>query len=135
MAHTRKSTSGEVAHSEGGNISEEQIKGSSQISATATVNIILRRNKVAEEEVERNTTYVDVTKNRTVGITGKNVAKIYYSNDHHMLFDFDYAYRNNFFKGMTSQELFSTMDTSKSAPVTSSLSDVEDVDETELPDW
>ena len=135
VAHTRKSTSGEVAHSEGGNISEEQIKGSSQISATATVNIILRRNKVAEEEVERNTTYVDVTKNRTVGITGKNVAKIYYSNDHHMLFDFDYASRNNFFKGMTSQELFSTMDTSKSAPVTSSLSDVEDVDETELPDW
>ena len=99
------------------------------------MNIILRRNKVAEEEVERNTTYVDVTKNRTVGITGKNVAKIYYSNDHHMLFDFDYASRNNFFKGMTSQELFSTMDTSKSAPVTSSLSDVEDVDETELPDW
>ena len=128
VAHTKKSTSGEKAHSEGGDISEEQIKGTSQISATATVNIILRRNKVAESEVERNTTYVDVVKNRTVGVTGKNLAKIYYSNEHHMLFEFGYAEQNNFFKGVSPQELFSVIDAGKSAPVTSSLSDVEDED-------
>lgn len=135
IAHTRKTGNGEQAHSEGGLISEEQIKGSQQIAATATTNIILRRNKVSEDEIERNTTYIDVTKNRTVGVTGRNLAKIYYSNDHHMLFDFDYASSNGFFKGMTSGELFSIMDKSKSAPVTSSLSDVEGIDEEELPDW
>ncbi|MGD4642053.1 hypothetical protein QT746_22480, partial [Xanthomonas citri pv. citri] len=59
VAHTRKSSSGSQAHSEGGSISEEDIKGSQQISATATTNIILRRNKMAEDEIERNTTYVD----------------------------------------------------------------------------
>ena len=134
VAHTKKSTSGEKAHSEGGDISEEQIKGTSQISATATVNIILRRNKVAESEVERNTTYVDVVKNRTVGVTGKNLAKIYYSNEHHMLFEFGYAEQNNFFKGVSPQELFSVIDAGKSAPVTSSLSDVEDEDD-EIPSF
>lgn len=133
IAHTRKSGSGEQAHSEGGLISEEQIKGTQQISATATTNIILRRNKVAEDEIERNTTYVDITKNRTVGITGRDLAKIYYSNDHHMLFDFEYAQKNNFFKGLTSEQLFKEMDKQKSSPVTSSLSDVED--DSELPAW
>lgn len=131
IAHTRKSGSGEQAHSEGGLISEEQIKGTQQISATATTNIILRRNKVAEDEVERNTTYVDITKNRTVGITGRDLAKIYYSNDHHMLFDFEYAQSNNFFKGLTSEQLFKVMDVQKSSPVTSSLSDVEGDDSLE----
>lgn len=135
VAHTKKSTSGEKAHSEGGSISEEQIKGTSQISATATVNIILRRNKVAEDEIERNTTYVDITKNRTVGVTGRDLAKIYYSNEHHMLFDYSYAESNGFFKGVDAEALFKTMDSTKSSPVVSSLSDVEDVEVEELPDW
>lgn len=128
IAHTRKTGSGEQAHSEGGLISEEQIKGSQQIAATATTNIILRRNKVAEDEIERNTTYVDVVKNRTVGITGRNIAKIYYSNEHHTLFDFDYAQKNNFFKGLSFEEFKSVADMSKASAVVSSLDD-EDVDE------
>lgn len=132
VAHTKKSTSGEKAHSEGGDISEEHIKGSSQISATATVNIILRRNKVAEDEVERNTTYVDVTKNRTVGITGKNVAKIYYSNEHHVLFNYEYAAQNNFFKGFTPEQIKVLAEQNVASPVTSSVSDIEDV---EVDDW
>lgn len=128
IAHTRKTGSGEQAHSEGGMISEEQIKGSQQISATATTNIILRRNKVAEEEVERNTTYVDVVKNRTVGITGRNIAKIYYSNEHHTLFDYDYAAKNNFFKGLTHEQFKEVADMSKVSAVVSSLDDTLEFD-------
>ena len=48
-------------------ISEESIKGSSQISATATTNILLRRNKMSEDPIERNTTYVSISKNRSTG--------------------------------------------------------------------
>ena len=123
ICHTRKSQSGTQAHSEGGLISEEDIKGSSQIGASATINMILRRNKLAECEIEKNTTYVDLVKNRTVGTTGRNLAKIYYSNQHHTLFDFDYAEANNFFKDVTPEDLRDILDTSKASPATPDVSD------------
>ena len=129
VAHTRKSASGSQAHSEGGSISEEDIKGSQQISATATTNIILRRNKMAEDEIERNTTYVDITKNRTIGITGRDLARIYYSNKHHTLFDFNYAEQNNFFNDMSSERLKEVIDFNKATPVSSSLDDVEELND------
>lgn len=129
VAHTRKSSSGSQAHSEGGSISEEDIKGSQQISATATTNIILRRNKMAEDEIERNTTYVDITKNRTIGITGRDLARIYYSNKHHTLFDFNYAEQNNFFNDMSSERLKEVIDFNKATPVSSSLDDVEELND------
>ena len=144
VAHTRKSSSGSQAHSEGGSISEEDIKGSQQISATATTNIILRRNKMAEDEIERNTTYVDITKNRTVGITGRDLARIYYSNKHHTLFDFNYAEQNNFFNDMSSEKLKEVIDFNKATPVSSSLDDVEELNDAMdasslvssiIPDW
>ena len=144
VAHTRKSSSGSQAHSEGGSISEEDIKGSQQISATATTNIILRRNKMAEDEIERNTTYVDITKNRTVGITGRDLARIYYSNKHHTLFDFNYAEQNNFFNDMPSEKLKEVIDFNKATPVSSSLDDVEELNDAMdasslvssiIPDW
>lgn len=129
VAHTRKSASGSQAHSEGGSISEEDIKGSQQISATATTNIILRRNKMAEDEIERNTTYVDITKNRTIGTTGRDLARIYYSNKHHTLFDFNYAEQNNFFNDMSSEQLKEVIDFNKATPVSSSLDDVEELND------
>ena len=145
VAHTRKSSSGSQAHSEGGSISEEDIKGSQQISATATTNIILRRNKMAEDEIERNTTYVDITKNRTIGITGRDLSRIYYSNVHHTLFDFDYAEQNNFFKDVSPENFKQVVDLSKSTPVSSSLTDVEELNDAMdasslvsneiIPDW
>lgn len=128
ICHTRKTGSGAQAHSEGGLISEEDIKGSSQIGATATINMILRRNKLAECEIEKNTTYVDLVKNRTVGATGRNLAKIYYSNQHHTLFDFDYAEENNFFKDVTPEELKLMLDTSKASPATPDVSDDNDIE-------
>lgn len=123
ICHTRKSQSGTQAHSEGGLISEEDIKGSSQIGASATINMILRRNKLADCEIEKNTTYVDLVKNRTVGTTGRNLAKIYYSNQHHTLFDFGYAEENSFFKDVTPEDLKAILDTSKASPATPDVSD------------
>lgn len=131
IAHTRKSGSGQKAHSEGGEIVEEDVKGSSQISATATINIILSRNKMAECEIEKNTTYIDIPKNRTIGITGKNVAKIYYSQAHHTLFDFDYAEEHNFFRDITPAQLKGLLDPTKS---TVASPDVMDDDEIEMLD-
>lgn len=126
IAHTRKSGSGQKAHSEGGEIVEEDVKGSSQISATATINIILSRNKMAECEIEKNTTYIDIPKNRTIGITGKNVAKIYYSQAHHTLFDFDYAEEHNFFKDITPAQLKGLLDPTKATIASPDVMDEDD---------
>ena len=126
IAHTRKSGSNQKAHSEGGEIVEEDVKGSSQISATATINIILSRNKMAEDEIEKNTTYIDIPKNRTIGITGKGVAKIYYSQAHHTLFDFEYAKEHNFFKGITPEQLKGLLDPNKATIASPDVFDEDD---------
>jgi len=93
------------------------IKGSGAIAQTATVNIILRRNKMAEDEIDKNTTYVDVVKNRTIGTTGRGLAKVYYSNVLHTLFDFGYAESNSFFQGVTPEQFKLSQDDSKSVAV------------------
>jgi hypothetical protein len=132
IAHTRKSGQGQKAHSEGGRITEEDIKGSSQISATATLNIIISRNKMAECEIEKNTTYISIPKNRTVGRTGEDVGKIYYSREHHTLFDFDYAQQHNFFQGLTAAQVKGLLDPTKS--VVASPANVFEDDEIEMSD-
>lgn len=126
IAHTRKSGSSQKAHSEGGDIVEEDIKGTSQISATATINIILKRNKMAECDIEKNTTYIDITKNRTMGFTGKDVAKIYYSREHHILFDFDYAEKYNFFRDITPAQLKGLLDPNKATIASPDIFDEDD---------
>lgn len=116
VTHTKKMQDGK-ALSEGGEATEEMIKGSGAIAQTATVNIILRRNKMADDEIDKNTTYVDVVKNRTIGTTGRGLAKVYYSNVLHTLFDFNYAELNNFFQGVTPEQFKLTQDSSKSTAV------------------
>lgn len=128
IAHVRKSGAGEKAHSEGGNFSEESIKGSSQISATATTNILLRRNKMSDDPIERNTTYVSISKNRATGITGTDLTKVYYSNATQLMTDFEYAKENNFFEGMTSQEVRGMMDVTKSTVEVETIKEVDDVE-------
>ena len=141
ICHTRKTGNGNTDASEGGSITESDIKGASNIGSTATVNMILRRNKMSEDDIERNTTYIDISKNRTMGITGKNVAKIYYSNEHHTIFDFDYAEQNNFFKDVSTSNLKDVINYGKATPVSSTISDdsddmynSEDTNEI-IPDW
>ena len=128
IAHVRKSGSGEKAHSEGGDFSEESIKGSSQISATATTNILLRRNKMSEDPVERNTTYVSISKNRATGFTGKDITKVYYSNATQLMTDFNYAQENNFFEGMSAEQVRSMMDVTKSSVEVEDIKEEDDIE-------
>lgn len=134
IAHVRKSGAGEKAHSEGGNFSEESIKGSSQISATATTNILLRRNKMSDDPIERNTTYVSISKNRATGITGADITKVYYSNATQLMTDFNYAQENNFFEGMTAQEVRSMMDITKSTVEVETINEDSEIEDVEIID-
>lgn len=82
--HMRKKNSGE----DGIKVSESDIMGSSTISKSASYNILLARDKEAEDPIERNTTYVTMSKSRLVGETGP-AGKIYYDNQTHTMHDFD----------------------------------------------
>lgn len=85
--HIRKSSEGSRDPAEGARISESSIHGSSTLIKSASVNILLSRNKMAEDEVERNTTVIECSKNRVVGITGPAGA-LFYENDTHTLHNF-----------------------------------------------
>lgn len=80
--HMRKSQG--PAHA----IDEEDFQGSSTIIKSASVNIILSRDKSSDDDVERNTTRITVTKNRITGLTGP-AGEVYYDNDSHTLHDID----------------------------------------------
>ena len=58
--------------------------GSSTIIKSASANIILKRNKLAEDPIDRNTTEIFVPKNRICGLTGPAGAT-YYDNETHTL--------------------------------------------------
>ena len=92
LSHTRKLGNNEVMTP-----SDDMVKGASQIVGTATMNIILTRDKMSDDPIERNTTNISITKNRSTGITANNIAKIYYHNDSHTLFSYDYAAEHDFF--------------------------------------
>lgn len=92
LSHTRKLGNNEVMTP-----SDDMVKGASQIVGTATMNIILTRDKMSDDPIERNTTNISITKNRSTGITGNNLAKIYYDNASHTLFSYDYAASCDFF--------------------------------------
>lgn len=70
VAHVRKSGSGAKANSTGGDIHEEDIKGSGSIFQVGMINILLMRDKEAQDERIRNTTKVVVSKARRTGNTG-----------------------------------------------------------------
>ena len=103
--HTRKSQSGQKGQSEGADSGEEDIKGSGTIIGTGTINIMIRRNRMAIDPIEQNTTIFKVTKNRPYGITMDFACKVYYSPEHHTLFDFNFAEEHNFFVGYTVEQV------------------------------
>ena len=84
--HVRKAASGGANSAKGDTFTEEEIQGSSTIIKSASANILLSRNKYAEDEVERNTTKVLLSKNRICGLTGP-AGEVYYENDTHTLWD------------------------------------------------
>jgi len=87
--HTRKSGGGKKAGSQGGELTEEDMQGTSALYKSAAVNIILTRDKTAEDPDERNTTKVTLFKSRDAGETGQagylfydlNTAKLHNKED------------------------------------------------------
>lgn len=81
--HMRKTPAGQS-----GADSEQNIMGSSTIIKSASANILLKRDKMAESELTRNSTEITVTKNRVCGLTGP-AGFIYYDNATHTLFNLE----------------------------------------------
>lgn len=84
--HVRKSGGGGQQNSAGAMISEEDFAGSSTIFKSAALNILLVRDKMNDDPIERNTTKAFISKNRDNGITGP-AGEYYYDNDEHRLYD------------------------------------------------
>lgn len=87
--HTRKTASGTNASDD-----EFNTHGSSSIVKSASVNIMLKRDKMSDDPVVRNKTELLVYKNRIFGITG-SAGFIYYDNETHTLHNFDTWATNN----------------------------------------
>lgn len=81
--HTRKTSAGQNAADD-----EQSVHGSSSIIKSASVNIMLKRDKMSEDPLVRNTTEILVHKNRIFGITGP-AGSVYYDNDTHTLHNFE----------------------------------------------
>lgn len=84
--HVRKSSGGGKQNSAGAMISEEDFAGSSTIFKSGALNILLVRDKMAEDPIVRNTTQVFISKNRDNGNTGP-AGEVYYDNETHKLYD------------------------------------------------
>jgi hypothetical protein len=88
VCHTRKTAGGQKAGSTGADLHEEDIFGSSSVYKSAACNLMFGRNKEAEDETERNTTVMKMTKCRWTGKTGI-VGMYYYCTNEHTLYDLD----------------------------------------------
>ena len=86
IVHIRKSQSSGDSASLGAEITEDQLFGTSSIAKSAGVTIALVRNKMAEDDSERNTIKVRLLKNRSMGLTGA-AGEIYYDPDTTVLQD------------------------------------------------
>lgn len=84
--HIRKSGNNQKANSTGADIHEESIHGSGSLFKSAACNLLFTRNKEAEDEIEKNTTYMKMSKCRWTGNTGM-VGQYYYDNATHTLHD------------------------------------------------
>ena len=78
VSHLRRPSSG--SHEEGLNTSLSDLRGSASIGQLSDIVLGLERNGQSDDDVERNTTYVRVIKNRFSGITGLST-KLFYDFD------------------------------------------------------
>lgn len=85
ICHQRKSANGQKDGSKGAMGAESDVQGSSTIVKSVALNIMLSRNKLAEDPIERNTTIVALTKNRSGSETSNEACKIYYDPETHSL--------------------------------------------------
>ena len=86
VVHTRKPGGGQKSASTGGVMTEEDISGSSTQYKSASLNLIISRNKVAEDETLRNVMTINLFKNRQTGWTGE-VGSLFYDNKRHTFTD------------------------------------------------
>ncbi len=87
--HSRKSGGGQAAGSQGADMTEEDIHGSSSIYKSGACNLIFTRDKEAECPIVRNTTLMKMTKCRWTGNTGPYAGKYFYDNMTHTIHDYD----------------------------------------------
>lgn len=94
--HVRKSGNGAgvKANSAGAELYEEDFQGSSAIFKSGALNILLMRNKEAESELDRNTTFLKVTKCRWTGKTSPRVDELFYYNEIHRMFSMEHFARD-----------------------------------------
>ena len=85
ICHQRKAASGQKDGSNGAMGDEASVQGSSTIVKSVAINLMLARNKLAEDIFERNVTTVAITKNRTGSETSNAACKIYYDAETHTL--------------------------------------------------
>ena len=83
--HTRKNSNSQKANSRGAELNEEDMSGSSTIFKSGGINIIITRDKLAENPITRNTINVSVTKARGTGLTGSAGQLYYLSKSHTMV--------------------------------------------------
>lgn len=76
--HVRKNGTGGTANSEGGDLAEEDIKGTGAWFQTGMINLIFTRNKVHDNPIVRNTTRVKMSKCRRHGKSTGVCGYIYY---------------------------------------------------------
>jgi hypothetical protein len=88
VSHTRKTASGQQSGSQGADLTEESLMGSSSAYKSAACNLLFSRNKEAVDPVERNTTIMKMSKCRWSGNTGI-VGRYYYDAASHTMWDED----------------------------------------------
>lgn len=93
--HVRKSGQGGKQNSAGADLFEEDFQGSSSIFKSGACNLLFTRNKEAECEIERNITYMKMTKCRWTGNTGPKAGEYFYANKEHTLYDLTDYLNNN----------------------------------------
>ncbi|MGP2510871.1 hypothetical protein ACTUMY_14580, partial [Klebsiella pneumoniae] len=86
--HVRKSGGGQKANSAGAELYEEDFQGSSSIFKSGAANILMWRNKDAENEFEKNLINVKLSKCRWTGRTGM-MGNWYYDVETHTIWDLD----------------------------------------------
>lgn len=95
ILHTRKTGQGQKAGSAGADLHEEDFHGNSSLYKSAAANILFSRNKEAEDDTERNTMYLKLSKCRWTGNTSPAAGKYFYDNEKHTLYDFDDYWSSN----------------------------------------
>lgn len=92
--HVRKSSQGQKANSTGADLHEEDMHGTGSILKSGACNLLFMRDKEAEDEIEKNTTRMKMSKCRWTGHTGV-AGSYFYDNETHKMFDKEDWLRDN----------------------------------------